>query len=165
MPKPTRKPARKPSRKAKPPAKAKSAPKAALKANASKPISVPEIYKALEKILTLYSPPLKLWVSGTNARPTTHLAVPVPVSIPGIYGGKPINLEIASLVPAKESVAIHYLPLYIKPALKSRISPALLKCLKGLTCFHIKGTEPPVLEDVRKAIDVGAQFYRERGWL
>ena len=89
----------------------------------------------------------------------------VPVAIPGIYSGKPIDLEVASLVPVKAAVAVHYLPLYMKPALKSKVPPALRKRLKGLTCFHINSTDPAVLEDVRKIIDVGTQFYRDRGYL
>lgn len=163
MPKAAQSAKRKTARKARP--TAKTAPKAAVKATVAKPPAVTEIFKALEKVLALYSPPLKLWVSGTHSKPSARLTIPVPVAIPGIYSGKPIDLEVASLVPVKAAVAVHYLPLYMKPTLKSKIPPSLRKCLKGLTCFHINSTHPAVLEDVRKIIDVGTQFYRDRGYL
>jgi hypothetical protein len=124
-----------------------------------------ETFKALEKVLALYSPPLKLWMSGTKAKPHTRLTIPVAVVIPGIYSGKPIDLEVASLILGKGSVSFHFLPLYIRPALISKIPRALKKTLKGKTCFHIKSPDPVLLEDVRQAVDAGTQLYRDRGWL
>jgi hypothetical protein len=124
-----------------------------------------QTFKALEKVLALYSPPLKMWVSGSKAKPITRLTVPVPVSVPGAYGGKPVDLEIASLIPQKGFVGFYLMPLYIKPALKSKLSASLLKCLKGKTCFRIKSVDAALLEDVRLAVDAGTQLYRDRSWL
>jgi hypothetical protein len=40
-----------------------------------------------------------------------------------------------------------------------------VKSLKGKTCFRITSIEPPILDDIRSAIELGAKLYRERGWL
>lgn len=128
-------------------------------------MSLSETFKALEKVLALYSPPLKLWVSGSKSKPMTRLTVPVPVSVPGAYGGRPVDLEVASLVIQKGFVGFYFMPLYLKPALKSKISPALRKRLKGKTCFHINQAGAATEEDVRRAVDLGTQLYRDRGWL
>jgi hypothetical protein len=124
-----------------------------------------EIYGSLAKILSLFSPPLRLVVTGTSAKPQTKLTVPVPIVVPGAYGGKPIDLEVAAIIPQSKSVGFYLMPLYIQPSLKSKISPALRKALKGKTCFHITSIEPPILDDVRKAIEFGTKLYGERGWL
>ncbi len=124
-----------------------------------------EVYGAVARILSLFAPPLRLVVTGTSAKPQTKLTVPVPVVVPGAYSGKPVDLEVAAIIQQSASVGFYWMPLYIQPSLKSKISPALVKLLKGKTCFHITSIEPPMLDDIRSAVEHGANLYRERGWL
>ncbi len=145
-------------------AKSKSSPPKRRVRPTSSPAVLQETYSNLQKILSLYAPPLLL--SSTAApKPCTRLTIPRPVVIPGIYSGKPIHLEIASFLPQKDSVSFHFLPLYMDPTLKSKLSPGLLKTLKGKTCFHIKSLDSSMVEHINTAIEVGASFYRSRGWL
>jgi hypothetical protein len=138
---------------------------AAAPPSSAKPQTQQELFKALEKVLALYSPPAKMWVEGSNTRPITRLTVPSPVVVKGAYGGKPIDLELAKLVPETRTVVFHLLPLYIRPALRRKIPKPLLKLLKGKTCFHLRAADEAMLENVRLALDAGTQLYRDRGWL
>jgi hypothetical protein len=150
------------------PAKKPTKPKARKKSRVALPKpaeNLREIYGSLAKILSLFSPPLRLVVTGTSAKPQTKLTVPVPVIVPGAYSGKPVDLEVAAIIPQSGFVGFYLMPLYVQPLLKSKISPVLQKALKGKTCFRITSIEPPILEDVRTAIELGTKLYRERGWL
>jgi hypothetical protein len=145
---------------------AKTKPRASAPRVAASPkADLGEVYGSLSKILSLFSPPLRLVVTGTSAKPQTKLTVPVPVAVPGLYGGKPVDLEVAAVIAQKAFVGFYLMPLYVDPKLKSKVAPALQKLLKGKTCFNIASIEPPILEDVRNAVELGTRLYRERGWL
>ena len=131
----------------------------------AKPQTQLEVFKALERVLALYSPPAKMWVQGSNARPTTKLTVPSPVVFKGAYGGKPVHLELAAVILQTGFVGFYLMPLYIRPALRAKIPAPLRNLLHGKTCFRIRAADEAMLENVRLAVDAGTQLYRERGWL
>ncbi len=141
-------------------------PKSAARSSKSKSPSpsLNETYATLQKIFSLYAPPLVL-SSTAKPKPWIRLTIPRAISIPGVYSGKPIHLEVASFTPQKDSVSFHYLPLYMNPSLKSKLAPALTKLLKGKTCFHIKSLDPSLVEHINTAIEEGTSFYHSRGWL
>lgn len=140
-------------------------PEAPSSSPAQKPQTLLETFKALEKVLALYSPPAKMWVEGSHSKPTTRLTVPSPVVVPGAYGGRPIDLELATLILQKAFVGFYLMPLYIRPSLRWKIPKLLRKLLKGKTCFRLRSADEAMVESVRRAVDVGTQLYRERGWL
>jgi hypothetical protein len=140
-------------------------PAVGLPASLAKPQTQQELFKALEKVLAKYSPPAKMWVEGSHSRPITRLTVPSPVVVKGAYGGKPIDLELATLIPQTGFVGFYLMPLYLKPALARKIPKPLRKLLKGKSCFHLRAADDAMLENVRLAVDAGTQFYRERSWL
>jgi hypothetical protein len=145
--------------------KARSQKSAARSSKSKSPsASLNDTYATLQKILSLYAPPLVL-SSTAKPKPWIRLTIPRAISIPGVYSGKPIHLEVASFTPQKDSISFHYLPLYMNPALKSKLAPAFTKLLKGKTCFHIKSLDPALAEHINRAIEEGASFYRSRGWL
>jgi hypothetical protein len=133
--------------------------------SAAKPQTQQELFKALEKVLALYSPPAKMWVEGSNTRPVTRLTVPSPVVVKGAYGGKPVDLELATLISQTGFVGFYLMPLYIRPTLARKIPKPLRKLLRGKTCFHVRAADEAMLENVRLAVDAGTQLYRDRGWL
>ena len=130
-----------------------------------KPQTLLETFKALERVLALYSPPAKMWVEGSHSKPITRLTVPSPVVVPGAYGGRPIDLELATLILQKAFVGFYLMPLYIRPPLRLKIPKPLRKLLRGKTCFRLRSADPAMVEHVRRGVDAGTQFYRERGWL
>jgi hypothetical protein len=94
-----------------------------------------------------------------------HLVVPRAVVVHGAYGGRPTEICMASLVLQKGYVGFYFMPVYMNPALKQRLSPALLKLLKGKTCFHIRKLTPTLLTDVAAALTLGTEGFRDRGWV
>jgi hypothetical protein len=57
------------------------------------------------------------------------------------------------------------MPVYMKPEIAKRISPQLMKTLKGKSCFHIKSLDAAVLSDVKAALDLAVKLYQKNGWL
>ena len=81
-----------------------------------------------------------------------------------IMGRKYPELCFAGLLVQKGYVGFYYFPVYTNTALKQKLSPDLLKCLKGKTCFHIKKNDPDLYGHIKKALDLGHDFYSSRGW-
>lgn len=65
----------------------------------------------------------------------------------------------------KSFVGFYFLPVYAEPSLGSQLPAALLKLLKGKSCFHVKTTEGGLLDLIRGALDLGLDAYRNRGWV
>ena len=74
------------------------------------------------------------------------------------------TMFFASSTVRKASVVFYYMPIYVQPELKALLGPNLLKCLKGLTCFHFKKLTPEIIEQVRTALEIGHKNYIEKGW-
>jgi hypothetical protein len=81
-----------------------------------------------------------------------------------ILGKKYPELLLASLLIQKGYVGFYFFPIYVDEALKKKIAPDLLKCLKGKTCFHIKKNDPRLLMQINQALRSGADYYNSRGW-
>ena len=79
-------------------------------------------------------------------------------------GKKYPELCFASLLVQKGYVGFYFFPMYLNTALKQKISPALLRCLKGKTCFHIKKNDPGLFKQIQDALDAGLDFFSSRGW-
>ena len=72
-----------------------------------------------------------------------------------ILGKKFPELLFASLLIQKGYVGFYFFPIYINEALKKKIAPELLNCLKGKTCFHIKKKNPQLLMQINQALHSG----------
>jgi hypothetical protein len=124
-----------------------------------------DVYQSLHTLLSRYSPPFKTSGGGVSGKSDLHLVVPEAVAVPGAYGGKPTAIAMASVILQKGYVGFYFMPIYVNPALGSRLSPSLKKLLKGKTCFHIKKLERDLLNDIEAALDVGVSCFKDRGWL
>jgi len=89
--------------------------------------------------------------------------VPKPVAIPGAYGGKPVDLQMAAVILGY--VGFYLMCIYMNEGTKKKLSPALLKLLKGKTCFHVKTLDDGLRKDIQVALGLGTKVYRERGCL
>ena len=49
--------------------------------------------------------------------------------------------------------------------LADAFDPALVKLLKGKSCFHMRRADEELLAHVSDALERGFALYRERGWL
>jgi hypothetical protein len=125
------------------------------------------VFEKLRRLLLKHVPPFK---PGGDERGTFrgkknfHLVVPEAVAVPGAYGGKPTELCMASLVMQKGYVGFYFMPIYMNPVLQRKLSPALMKLLKGKSCFHIKSLDASLLDDIDTALLLGAKSFRDRGW-
>lgn len=76
------------------------------------------------------------------------------------------DVWFVSILVQKGYVGFYYMPIYTHPQeIRSMLSPALLRLLKGKSCFHIKRTDPLILDDVRKALQIGHELWEKDGWL
>ena len=60
-------------------------------------------------------------------------------------------------------VSYHLMPLYIEPALRKSVSPALKRHLHGKACFNFKTIEPAVLMDLAAITKLGASCFKKLG--
>jgi hypothetical protein len=82
-----------------------------------------------------------------------------------IGGRKRENLWFVSLLVQKGYVGFYFMPVYMNPAVRIKIKPELLKCLKGKACFHIKKRDPLIFEQIREALEIGHKAYKDLGWI
>jgi hypothetical protein len=124
-----------------------------------------KVYEQLKQILEGHAPPFKLSNGGVRGKFSVQLVVPKPVAIPGAYGGKPVELQMAAAILQKGYVGLYLMCICMNEEVKRKISPALLKLLQGKTCFHLKSLDEGLKKDIEAALALGTQAYRERGWL
>jgi hypothetical protein len=136
------------------------------KNKAAREDSLADVYAEVEKLLTRHAPPFRTDVGyKTGDKKAFQLTVPKPVAIPGAYGGKPTNVMMAAVILQKGYVGFYLMCIYMNEAVKTKLSPALLKLLKGKTCFHLKKLDDELRKDIELALELGTKAYRERGWL
>ena len=72
--------------------------------------------------------------------------------------GRP--LFIASAKVNKNSVSYHLMPLYMNPALKNAIPPALQKRLQGKACFNFTAVDSTALKDLARLTKKGIDSFK-----
>ncbi|HUL32319.1 MAG TPA: hypothetical protein VL128_00435 [Candidatus Eisenbacteria bacterium] len=137
---------------------------------AKKPLSAGEnslecIYEQLKAILAKHAPPLKLCEMQLGKKSGVQLVVPKPVAVAGAYGGKPVNLQMAAAILQKDYVGFYLMCIYASADVKRKLSPALLKLLKGKSCFHVKALDEGLRKDIEEALVLSEQGYQANGWL
>ena len=81
-----------------------------------------------------------------------------------IEGRKRKEVFFASAIIQSSYVGFYYMPVYVDEEIRALFSPALLKLLKGKSCFHIRGLDEILEADVGNALKRGAAIYEQRGW-
>jgi len=123
------------------------------------------IFDRLCKLHSNFSPPLEIYSRHIKNKRDFNLRIPKAVSIPPAYGGKPVQLDLAGLILQKGYVGFYFTPIYLNPALKSKLSPSLLKNLKGKTCFYIRKLDEDQIKNIEFALGEGVKLYKQKGWL
>jgi len=126
--------------------------------------SLAHVYNELEALLTRYVPPFKVGTLSVRGKESLQLVTPKPVTVPGAYGGKPVDWQFAAAILQKGYVGFYMMGAYSNPELKKKISPGLLKTLKGKSCFHLKSLDEQMKKDLTTALDASAKIYKARGW-
>jgi hypothetical protein len=66
----------------------------------------------------------------------------------------------------KAYVSFHLMPLYMCPALETRIAPTLKKRMQGKTCFNFKtDPEPELIAALTLLTEAAFQRWREKKWV
>ncbi len=122
------------------------------------------VYEELVEMMLRHAPPFRTDIACmSGGKKSFQLTVPKSVAIPGAYGGKPVDLQMAATILQKDFVGFYLMCIYMNDAMK-KLSPALLKLLKGKTCFHVKKLDDGLRKDIAAALELGEKAYRERGW-
>jgi hypothetical protein len=82
-----------------------------------------------------------------------------------IDGRKKEELWLASALIQKGYVGFYYMPVYMNDAVRRKIGPDLIKTLKGKACFHIKKDDPTLFDQIEKALHIGVEDYKMKGWI
>lgn len=117
------------------------------------------IFKRLRGALAAYAPPYA-----------------VTLNRPGRYelwskneiefaGKKRSEWFFAGLIFQSNYIGFYYMPIYVEPSLAQKISPGLQKLLKGKSCFHVKALDDDLYREIERALKVGHQAYKQRGWV
>ncbi len=65
----------------------------------------------------------------------------------------------------KGYVGFYFMPIYTNKKLHDVFKPELLKCLKGKACFHIRTYDKLILSQIKDALKIGYDTYKELGWI
>lgn len=82
-----------------------------------------------------------------------------------IEGREKNEVYFAAVMIHKGHVGFYFMPVYAEPDMKNSFDPALLKLLKGKSCFHIKKLDDVLLEHIESALAEGYRLYKEKGWV
>ena len=147
------------------PTKAKRTPVRAASKPTSDQSSLSEVYAGVEKLLKRYVPPFKAGDFVVKGKESLQLVTPKLVAIPGAYGGKPHPHQFAAVILQKGYVGFYLMGVYMNPVLQKKLSAALLKSLKGKSCFHLKSLDEQLEKDIAAALDASMEAYKQRGWV
>lgn len=132
-----------------------AAPAKATKANLA------AVYDELVAILTRYSPP---FTASDRAVKNKRNYVLVSENEVVIDGRKKPEMWFASAIEQKGYIGFYFMPIYCVPEMKG-LSPALMKLLKGKSCFYVKTLTPELKKDIDAALNAGMAAYKKLGWI
>src|SRR5262249_13670468 len=127
--------------------------------------SLEYVFNQLKKVMTAYTPQFKAMQGEIRGKQDFHIKTPQKVVIPGAYSGKPVDPALASIILQKGYVGFYFMPVYMEPSLRKKLSPNFMKLLKGKSCFYFKGLDDALVRDVKFALDEGVKVYESRGWV
>lgn len=85
-------------------------------------------------------------------------------TIPTMQGKQKVDgFYFASVIPKPKDCRLYFFPIYTDVEEFTDIDPALRKCLKGKSCFHIKKMDASLETSITNMIDKGIQVFKEKG--
>ena len=133
------------------------------KAKSAQPDSLDAIYDQIEALLKSYMPPLvplnpgKIGTKRGMAMGAKKRVV--------IFGRERDEVWFAAAIGQKGYVGFYYMPINAEPTVRAKLSPRLLKLLKGKGCFHVKVLDAELVKDIKDALEIGFKAYKKNGWL
>ena len=121
-----------------------------------------DVYSEIESLLKLYGKKLIERTGTVKNKRDYHLWCGGPIEF---MGRTYPEFCFASVIEQKGYVGLYLMAVYGNPAVKKQLSPALLKLLKGKSCFHVKQLTPELRGDISAALEVSYDGYRKLGWI
>ena len=123
-----------------------------------------KIFDTLKEILETYSPPFSIKAPSEALRKKRSFELTSYKKV--VIAGRPKDeVYFAGIIHQKGYVGFYYMLAYSDPEVKARLSPEFLGHMKGKSCFYIKTVDKPVLDQVKKALDLGLDAYKKKGWI
>ena len=82
-----------------------------------------------------------------------------------IHGKKRKEFWFAAALVQKGYVGFYFMPVYVCEPRKNAIPNELMKTLKGKSCFHITKNDPLIMAQIKDALKLGYEDYKQRGWV
>lgn len=82
-----------------------------------------------------------------------------------IQGKKKKEINFATVQIQDSFVGFYFMPIYINPDIANKLPTGLMKDLKGKSCFHIKDIDKQLEKQISKALEVGYDYYVDRGFI
>jgi len=119
------------------------------------------IFNKLKKNLEKFTPPMVAIVDASTGSYEIIGNKPVPYGyskkiVPGMF--------FASLAQRKDSVTMHFFPIYMNAKLKE-VAPSLCKYLKGKTCFHFTKEEQINEKELTLLLENGMIAWKKSGYM
>ncbi len=122
------------------------------------------IFDELKKIMESYSPPFSVKIPSEALKEKRSYELTSYKKV--IIAGRPKDeVYFAGIIKQRDYVGFYYMLAYADPEVRRQLSPDFLKLLKGKSCFYIKSVEQSILDQVKKALDLGVKGYQMRGWV
>ncbi len=122
------------------------------------------IFDELKKILETYSPPFSVKTPSEALRNKQSFELTSCKKV--VIAGRPKDeVYFAGIIIQKNYVGFYSMLAYAEPEVRSQLSPEFMALLKGKSCFYIKNADRPILNQVKKLLDIGLEEYRAKGWI
>lgn len=118
-----------------------------------------DIFNTIKKEMMPYSPPFNVRI---NIEGKYDLWSEKDIEA---FGRKYDSMMLAAIIIQSGYVGFYFLPIYENPSLKEKFSPAFVKLLKGKSCFHVKELNAEILGEIKKALKIGYEAYKKKGWI
>ena len=123
------------------------------------------IFDELKKIMERYSPPFSVKTPSEAMKKKTSYELTSYNKV--VIAGRPKEeVYFAGIIIQKDYVGFYYMLAYADtPEVRERLNPEFLSLMKGKSCFYIRSTEKWILDEVKKALDLGLEYYRQQDWV
>jgi hypothetical protein len=119
------------------------------------------IFEAIKKMMMPYDKKGALVLhTGTGGQANLVSHKPVVIA-----DRKREEVWFVSALVQKGYVGFYYMPINALAEMRKMFSTEFMKCLKGKACFHIRKNDPELMAEIKKAIEIGYEGYKKKGWL
>ena len=122
------------------------------------------VFEKLKSILSDFSPPFAVKTPSAALRNKRSYELTSYKKV--VIDGRPKDeVYFAGIIIQKNYVGFYYMLAYANPEVRGQLHPEFIALLKGKSCFYIKNTDGLVLDQVKKALDIGLKKYKQKGWI